>query len=192
MRALPIVLLLLLGTSATSRCATLHVPSDYPAIQDAVDASHAGDEILVAPGTYVEHVQLFGIGPLTVQSESGPALTTVNGGGSGPCFIVTMCTGITIRGFTITGGNSLTSGGGIIIDRCTSVLIDGNVITGNGSRYEGGGIWSESSVSVTITDNVISYNASLGTFDGGGVYLFGVSADILNNRFEGNSALAGC
>jgi plastocyanin len=48
------------GTSASTKVGTrggvLHVPSDYPTIQAAVDAAKPGSLVLVAPGTYKEAV----------------------------------------------------------------------------------------------------------------------------------------
>ena len=39
-------------------CATLRVPEDFATIQAAVDATAAGDAVIVAPGTYAENVTL--------------------------------------------------------------------------------------------------------------------------------------
>ena len=35
---------------------TLHVPSQYPTIQEALNAAQAGDTVLVQPGTYYENI----------------------------------------------------------------------------------------------------------------------------------------
>lgn len=49
-----LVVLCLLATPHTSLATTRRVPSEFPKIQAAVDASVAGDVVLVAPGTYTD------------------------------------------------------------------------------------------------------------------------------------------
>jgi len=39
---------------------TIHVPADYPTIQEAINTSVNGDTVLVAPGTYVENIDFVG------------------------------------------------------------------------------------------------------------------------------------
>src|SRR5947199_10128278 len=58
--------------------ATLHVPSDIPTIQGAIDASANGDIVLIAPGTYYENVNFKGRA-ITVTSEQGPQVTIIDG-----------------------------------------------------------------------------------------------------------------
>src|SRR5215468_9500147 len=41
---------------ASANAAVLHVPKDFPKIQDAVDASASGDTILISSGSYTEDV----------------------------------------------------------------------------------------------------------------------------------------
>ena len=58
--------------------ATVHVPADFPTIQEAIDAAASHDTILVAPGTYVENLDTLGK-DLTLRSEAGPAVTVIDG-----------------------------------------------------------------------------------------------------------------
>src|SRR5262249_31316089 len=68
----------LLAAIPSARAATINVPADYPTIQAAIDAAVNGDEILVAPGTYVESIDFKGK-TITVRSSGGPDLTTIDG-----------------------------------------------------------------------------------------------------------------
>ncbi|MCH7547791.1 MAG: hypothetical protein IID30_15445, partial [Planctomycetes bacterium] len=63
----------------------INVPADQPTIQAAINAAVDGDEIIVAPGLYVENI-VFGGKTITVRSSGGPDVTTIipDSPGSGP------------------------------------------------------------------------------------------------------------
>ncbi|MBR4654923.1 MAG: SUMF1/EgtB/PvdO family nonheme iron enzyme [Kiritimatiellae bacterium] len=148
------------GTSQSSAKAT---------IQAAIDASSAGDTILVAPGTYNERIEISR--RVEVKSASGAKNTTVHGlSGYAAVRIMENATGATIDGFEITGGTGEPNpssygydyyGGGV---RCrTSATIRNCIIHGNGhgtprtdSGTFGGGI-SSASGSVLV-ENCLFYD----------------------------------
>ena len=79
MRFIP-ACLFFLPLTGTALAATYYVPDHFSAIQDAI-ASPAvvdGDTIIVRAGTYVENINFFGKA-ITVQSESGPEKTVIDG-----------------------------------------------------------------------------------------------------------------
>ena len=65
------VLLLMLSATLTRNAGTIHVPSDFPTIQEAVNVSADGDTVLVAPGDYNEHTLLVTKG-VTILSDGAP------------------------------------------------------------------------------------------------------------------------
>jgi hypothetical protein len=62
----------------------------YCSIQSAIDHAVNGDEIIVAPGAYVETINFWGKA-VYLHSSAGAAMTIIHGGGSGP--VVTCASG---------------------------------------------------------------------------------------------------
>ena len=82
----------------TVRAAVIRVPAERPTIQEAIDVSSNGDTILVASGVYVGGIDFLGK-DISVESEGGPELTTLDGNrGTG----VVIGPGGALIGFTIT------------------------------------------------------------------------------------------
>jgi len=176
---------------ASSQAATIRVPADAASIQQAIDAAAGGDSVLVSPGTYVETITFRGK-PITVESEQGPAVTVIDGGGGGS--VVTLASGenrsAVLRGFTIRNGLNSFSGGGVLIQNSSPSII-GNTIVNNGA-CSGAGIYSYFS-SPLIQGNTIARNfvyACSGA-SGLGVYIGGDSAaELIENVISENSGFA--
>ena len=89
--------------------AEIHVPGDYPTIQQALDAASSGDVILVAPGTYTGPLNNnldFRGKAIELRSTGGPELTVIQGllGGRGLRFHSGETAAAIVDGFTITQG----------------------------------------------------------------------------------------
>ena len=77
-RKLCIFILLAFFLSGAAFGGTLHVPSEYVTIQQAVGVSTTGDTIMVAPGSYSGPIFLSDK-TVTIQSESGATVTSIEG-----------------------------------------------------------------------------------------------------------------
>jgi parallel beta-helix repeat protein len=147
-----------LPLSSASAGNVLNVPVDYPTIQAAIDAAAWGDTVLVAPGEYVESIELKP--GVTVQSSGGPEVTTIRGDGSliwgYHKYTVGGANDSTISGFTIIGG---TVNVGILNDRANPTITD-NIITGN--TYSG--IYNNNSAPL-ISNNTITGNGYYAIFN---------------------------
>ena len=178
-------------------------------IQEGVDATIAGDIVLVNDGTYNVGTTVtpgYSLNnrvcisnAITVQSLNGKAVTIIEGaeatgGGTGTGAVrgVYMSGGCTIEGFTITNGYTLETGtdydyngGGVwMTSNCT---ISYCTISSSSSYYYGGGAYLDSGG--TINDCTISGNSAPGSY-GGGVYLyFGGTMNVCT--ISGNSAETG-
>ena len=178
----------------TSHARTWHVrqddTGDCTTIQACVDSAGNGDTILVAPGTYMEHVALFKV--LVLISEGGPSVTRlVRSSITDP--ILLMGTGAVADGFTIRDGlcmgpcdaggvyigwgatlrnclivkndargiDSPGDGGGVLA--AGNAVIEGNTIVSNGPGAMGGGIYCMSGFTGQIVRNIVALNVSQGS-----------------------------
>ena len=104
---------------------TIIVPTDYPKIQDAIDAADPGDTIQVNSGTYYEHVSVNKNVTLVGENRS---TTIIDGEGTG-IIIRSYVSNVEIRGFTIQNGGYLRSG--VYIGRCSNNTISDSIIRNN-------------------------------------------------------------
>src|SRR5690348_9781935 len=91
---------------------TIHVPADQPSIQAGINVALTGDTVLVAPGTYQENIDFQGKA-ITVASEQGPAVTTIDGGLLNPVatFKTSETNSSVLQGFTLQNGKATFAAG---------------------------------------------------------------------------------
>ena len=149
---------------------TLRVPQDYPTIQAAIDAAAPGATVSVSSGTYF--VSLTIEKSITLASQSGAAVTTLDGGRAGRVIFArgTGKESVSIVGFTIMNGLALES---------MSVPAAGT----------GGGVYLESLAGATLRDNVIRDNVGCA---GVGVSALDVTAAIVRNEIARNVQDSSC
>ena len=197
-----IIMLIALAVPALTHATTLKVPSQYPTIQQAIDAAVNGDTVLVAPGTYVENIDFKGKN-VVLTSESGPDVTMIDGQKLDS--VVTVMNGedhsTVVEGFTIANGYGKYYdgcsgwryyGGGIFCASGSGLTVKGNKIVGNGANTGGGiyqGIGAKDPVIINniISDNYANNNQT-GSAMGGGACLITRTgtAVVVGNVFSGN------
>ncbi len=112
MKRVLLSILLLLTAANCVYSSTLQVPASYPTIQSAISDAVDGDTILVAPGTYVENINI-SIKDIHLISSGGADVTTIIPAVSTD-YVINMTNSLfpghhphqTIRGFTFTGHTS--------------------------------------------------------------------------------------
>jgi hypothetical protein len=179
--------------SLTASAAEIHVTRDSPGIQAAIEAAADGDEIIVAPGVYQEHINFLGKA-VTVRSTDPDdwdvvAATIIDGTGTGRCVTFTgPDTGASLlAGVTITNGYTPGLGwdarGGGIYCEDSSPMIANNVITGNVAGV-GAGVHCTRSSARIIGNTITANSASL---HGGGIGAWGTALTIADNIIAANS-----
>ena len=191
---------------STAQAATIHVdnsncpgPGDgsvgdpYCSIQTAIDNAVDTDEVVVAPGTYLETINFLGKA-VWLHSSDGPEMTIIDGTGH---FHVVQCVSgeepeAVLDGFTITGGNANgvppdAYGGGMISFTDSSPTVTNCTFTGN-MAGRGGGIYSQfgrtTVTNCTFTGNTASMGGAMFSVSG----LVSGSPTVTNCTFSENSA----
>jgi hypothetical protein len=189
--------------AASSISATvIHIPIDYPTIQQGIDASYDGDTVLVKPGEYVENVEIrqhnivLASYYLTTGDTSYISTTIINGDSID--VVITLIendSSVTVCGFTIKNGRSIVviGGGGIRCAFSSNVIISNNIVEDNFNLETnqitgGGGICGYNSAGI-IRNNVIRNND--GGEWGGGIFCRMSDFIIMNNIILSNVACWG-
>ncbi|MCH7814449.1 MAG: hypothetical protein IID40_10565 [Planctomycetes bacterium] len=139
-------------------------------IQAAMDVADDGDTVLVAAGTYAGpgNAELdYHAKSIVVRAPGGPALTTIDAGGTGRAVSPGSIQGnfAVLEGFTITGGQA-DLGGGLQVG-LSRFLLKNCELVGNTATTEGGGLHTELATP-TIDGLTIGANtAPPGTADAG-------------------------
>jgi hypothetical protein len=166
-------------------------------IQDAVDASAAGDEVVVTNGLYATGGRVVaGVGyitnrvavdrPLSLRSVNGPHYTVIDGRGAARCVYLT--TFASLAGFTLTNGNGYNYAGGGV--QCTSLssVVSNCFLAGNRAIPSGGGAQGGTLLNCILTSNSAeSQNYGSG---GGAAYSTLIHCTLSNNvaYFQGGGA----
>lgn len=188
---------------------------DAPTVQAAIDSAEAGDDILLASGSYTgvgnRDIDLKGKA-VTVHSSGGAAFTTIDCEGLGRGFLFTsdeanlsVISGLRI----INGWHSLFGGaiycvnasptiednvfsgnhagfrGGAVYCDTSSAVATGNSFEGNDAAY-GGALWCSGFSSLSVAGNAFGQNVA--SISGGAIACRGSSPSIEENRFTENTA----
>ncbi|MBU0640405.1 MAG: right-handed parallel beta-helix repeat-containing protein [Planctomycetes bacterium] len=174
---------------------TLSVPSEYPTIQSAIDATVNGDVAQVADGTYTGEGNKnldFGGKSIELRSVSGdPTMCVIDceGNGRGLYFHNREGPDAVVDGFTITNGKA--SYGGAVHCLRSHPTFRNCSINGNSTTNfaYGGGIYCYMS-HPTLSNCTISGNtATSGLARGGGVYCYMSNVTLCNCAINGNSVM---
>jgi hypothetical protein len=193
----------------------IHIPDDYSAIQQGIDASATGDTVLVAQGEYFENINFKGrnIAVCSNYVFSGDTQdienTIINGSNpvdpdTASCVLIVSGenSSAVLQGFTLTGGSGTlwedehgpgqfyTEGGGILI-QASSPVIKNNIISGNEAINIPVGATSAGGGAIRCGDGNPQILNNIITFNqgryGGGIVLNYSGAVIKNNIIAYNT-----
>ena len=165
--------------STIAHAATIDVPADHPTIQQAIDAAINGDEVVIAQGTYLEHIDLL-----------GKAITLRSTDPNNP---------VVVAATIIDGGNDPDAPGfpqnvGTVVscknNEGPDTLLLGLTVTGGAAPgvLDGGGLGAfEANSTVTNCRFVDNHAANPSAFGAGAFCGFGGSVVFTGCEFIGNS-----
>lgn len=135
------------GTAIPLSGTTINVPSDIPAIQQAIDAASDGDTINIAAGTYNESLSI--VDKRIVLSGAGSGSTIIDGGGAAGVVTIEHTSAANISNMTIQNGiNGIST-----IDR-SNLELDGAVVRNCSYR----GVQIDKNSNGQVSNSTISNN----------------------------------
>lgn len=161
---------------------------DHATINEAINATVDGDEIVISAGVYPEQlafqdqkrtIRAAGNGEVIISGQD--AYTPIRAGGT-ECHIV-------LDSITIRDGYSLFTAGGISIHGSAFVEIDNCIIEDNYAGELGGGIYCEASA--VIRNSVIRNNIAGDAGGGAATQIISGEARLIECVFEDNQAVHG-
>ena len=195
--------------STVAQAATINVPADQPTIQQAIGLAIGGDEVVIAPGTYLEHIDLLGKA-ITLRSTdpNDPAVvaaTIIDGGNdpNAPGFPQNVGTTVacrnsegpdtTLLGLTITGGaasagNGLAAGGGLGMFQANPTVTNCRFVNNSVAdpTANGGGIYCGFGGPLTFTGCEFIGNSAR---NGGGLSVANQAVSVIDCVFRENTSL---
>jgi hypothetical protein len=163
-------------------------------IQAAIDGAASGDIVVVAPGRYVERLDLLGKA-ITLRSAGGADETILDGAGLSGSIIQCVSgesQSTLIEGFTITNGHA-TFGGGILIDAANPIIAHCVLVAntadarGGAMRITGGG--ASFVYSCAFRENLADYGAAVSNEESSPWFFFCDFSRNGTNDTEGGGAM---
>jgi hypothetical protein len=187
---------LLLAAFGAAHATDIHVPGDWPTIQQGIAAAVDGDRVLVGEGLYDEAIDFLGknIEVLAAGSRYGTRISA-----TGHPHAVVFQSGessAVLAGFTIEGGRARDAGldsygGGVLVAGTAAPEIRDNLFRGN-RACAGGGLAVLDSARPRIHDNEFAHNeakACSAIRAGGALYIASPALVVIeHNRFYRNVA----
>ncbi len=168
------------------------VPSQFPTIQQAIDAVSGPATLVIEPGLYCEDLSVAGKASLVIQSARLSRRGVVLAGHSSPSVLTIESSAVYLSGIEIRSNHR--ARGICAVDSSISLqecVIAGNAVSRDDEDALGGGmLCRESSVRVqksTIAGNTV--NGS-GSARGGGLHLTGCRIEIAGSTIQANAVYA--
>ena len=193
-RTYAVCVLAAVGLVASAVAVERHVPDPYGTIQAAIDASGAGDVVIIADGIYTGAGNKdldFGGRAITVRSASGPDNCIIDCEGAGRGFYFHNGEGpdSIVQGITIRNGYqdplASLSGGGILCESSGFTLR--NCVIRNCLAFEGGALYCSSSQ--TRIENCLfedNHTDGPGLGISSGIEVGGGTLTVINTSFTNN------
>jgi parallel beta-helix repeat protein len=169
-----LLILILANIGASALLVDSKGTGDFSKIQDAIDASEAGGEIIVLNGTYRENLVVDR--PITLRGDGKPVIA---GGNSSAPLITINASGVVLDGFVFSGCVDERYDSGAVLVLSDESTIVNNTVSGS----SGHGIHMLNSKNHLISGNLIHDNSKAGIQFSGANYSRIAANDIRQNGY---------